>query len=137
MTLFEKIVARHALPTPDTPARLAQGEGGFVRADFRFIHEYYTGMCAHLLTDAFGADLALFEPESILTFEDHLSYVHRSPVHVDRNLVGNLVGLSRAHRAFARRFRLVEHGYLQSQLTAGDPGNTGSEGISHAMMAER
>ncbi len=137
MTLFEKIVARHAMATPDTPPRLQRGQGGFVRADFRFIHEYYTGMCAHLLDDAFGDDLALSEPESILTFEDHLSYVHRSPVHVEGNLVGNVAGMSRAHRAFAQRFRLVEHGYLQPHLSAGDPGNTGSEGISHAMMAER
>ena len=137
LTLFEKIVARHAIETPDTPLRLARGQGGFVRADFRFIHEYYTGMCAHLLDDALGTDLTLFEPGSILTFEDHLSYVHRSPVHVKGNLVGNVAGLSRAHRAFARRFHLVEHGYLQPQLSAGDAGNTGSEGISHAMMAER
>ena len=37
------------IATADTPARLAPGQGGFVRADLRFIHEYYTGMCAHLL----------------------------------------------------------------------------------------
>lgn len=34
-TLFHKIVARHRL------------HNGFVRADLRFIHEYYTGMAAH------------------------------------------------------------------------------------------
>ena len=136
-TLFEKIVERHAVATADTPARPAPGEGGFVRADLRFIHEYYTGMAAHLLDAAWGDALALHDPASIVTFEDHLSYVHRSPVHLGQGLVGGVLGLSRAHRAFARRFGLVEHGYLQAALDAGDPGNTGSEGISHALVAER
>lgn len=136
-TLFEKIVDRHTLATADTPARLAAGVGGFVRADHRFIHEYYTGMCAHLLDAAFGEELKLLDPKSILTFEDHLSYVHRSAVHVAQGTIGNVAALSRAHRAFARRFGLVEHGYQQAQREPGDPLNTGSEGISHAMMAER
>lgn len=136
-TLFEKIVARHALATATTPAPARPGDGGFVRADWRFIHEYYTGMCAHMLDRAYGDALALHEPETIVTFEDHLSYVHRSPVHASEGLVGGVVGLSRAHRAFAARFGLVEHGYLQSQLDAGDARNTGSQGISHALMAEQ
>src|SRR6185295_1714249 len=114
-TLFQKIVDRHTIATADTPARLAVGEGGFVRADLRFIHEYYSGMCAHLLQQAFGNALRLHEPDSIVAFEDHLSYVHRSPVHVSQALLGNVVRLSRAHRAFVDRFGLTHHGYLQSQ----------------------
>jgi 3-isopropylmalate/(R)-2-methylmalate dehydratase large subunit len=47
-----------------------------------------------------------------------------------------VVGLSRAHRAFVERFGLTHHGYLQ-ELDAGDVGNTGSQGISHALVAER
>jgi len=135
-TLFEKIVARHALATPETSAPIAPGEGGFVRADWRFIHEYYTGMCAWMLDVQFGAALTLHEPEGIVAFEDHLSYVHASPVHVSQGLVGGVAGLSRAHRAFVARFGLRDHGYVQA-LEAGDPHNTGSQGISHAMMAER
>jgi 3-isopropylmalate/(R)-2-methylmalate dehydratase large subunit len=131
MTLFEKIIERHALGA--VPVR---GEGGFVRADWRFIHEVYTGMCAHLLAERFGEAVTLHEPQGIVAFEDHLSYVHRSPVHVAQGLVGGVRGLSAAHRAFVARFRLREHGYLQA-LAAGDPGNTGSEGISHAVMAEQ
>ena len=131
LTLFEKIVHRHALGRTLRP-----GEGGLVRADWRFIHEYYTGMCAHLLEQAFGATLALHEPHRIVSFEDHLSYVHRSPVHVSQGLVRDVLGLSRAHRDFVARFGLRDHGYLQA-LEAGDVGNTGSEGISHAVMAER
>ncbi|MDB5872113.1 MAG: leuC, partial [Ramlibacter sp.] len=54
MTLFEKIIARHALATPVTSAEAAPGEGAFVRADWRFIHEYYTGMAAHMLHTTLG-----------------------------------------------------------------------------------
>lgn len=136
LTLFEKIVERHGLVTPDTPARLAPGEGGFARADWRFIHEYYTGMCGWLLEQQFGAALALHEPQSIVAFEDHLSYVHASPAHVSQGLVGGVLGLSRSHRAFVEHFGLRSHGYVQD-LDAGDERNTGSQGISHAMMAER
>ncbi|HET9977376.1 MAG TPA: aconitase family protein [Burkholderiaceae bacterium] len=131
LTLFEKIVHRHTLG-----ARLETGQGGFVRADWRFIHEYYTGMAAHLLDGAFGSSLALHEPETILAFEDHLSYVHRSPAHLAQGLVGGVAGLSRAHRAFVARHGIRDHGYLQA-LDAGDARNTGSQGISHALMAER
>jgi 3-isopropylmalate/(R)-2-methylmalate dehydratase large subunit len=131
LTLFAKVVHRHTLGPP-----LAAGQGGFVRADWRFIHEYYTGMAAHLLNGAFGPALALHEPETILAFEDHLSYVHRSPAHVSQGLVGGVGALSRAHRAFVERFGLTHHGYLRA-LDAGDERNTGSQGISHALMAER
>jgi 3-isopropylmalate/(R)-2-methylmalate dehydratase large subunit len=93
-------------------------------------------MCAHMLEKAFGANLALHEPQSIVAFEDHMSYVHRSPAHVSQGLVGGVRGLSAAHRAFAARHHLAQHGYLQRHLDAGDAGNTGSEGISHSIMAE-
>lgn len=122
LTLFEKIVRRHAL------APLRPGEGGFVRADRRFIHEYYTGMCAWLLQRGFGDALVLHEPGSIVAFEDHLSYVQRSPAHVAQGLVGSVTALSRAHRAFVAAHGLKHHGFLPDE---------GSEGISHAMMAEQ
>jgi 3-isopropylmalate/(R)-2-methylmalate dehydratase large subunit len=116
-TLFEKIVARHRV------------RPGFVRADLRFIHEYYTGMCAHLLDAHAGDDVLLHDPASIVCFEDHLSYVEESPVHVAQNLIGGVLRLSRSHRAFVAKHGLKDHGYL----TDGE----GSEGISHALVAER
>jgi 3-isopropylmalate/(R)-2-methylmalate dehydratase large subunit len=135
-TLFEKIVDRHTLATPDTPAPLQPGEGGFVRADLRFIHEYYTGMCAHLLGSAFGDGRVLHEPGSIVAFEDHLSYVHQSPVHLAQGLIGGVQRLSRAHRAFVARHGLAHHGYLHD-LEPGDARSAGSQGISHALVTER
>ena len=63
--------------------------------------------------------------------------MHRSPVHVAQGLIGGVQRLSRAHRAFVARHGLAHHGYLQAQLEPGDAHNTGSQGISHALVAER
>lgn len=117
MTLFDKIVERHRL------------RGGFVRTDLRFIHEYYTGMCAHLLAEHAGDDVPLRDPATIVCFEDHLSYVEQSPAHLGQGLVPGVLRLSRAHRAFVARHGLKDHGYAV--------GGEGSQGISHAMVAER
>lgn len=116
-TLFGKIVARHRL------------RNGFVRADLRFIHEYYTGMAAHLLEQHAGDAYSLKDASSIVCFEDHLAYVDESPVHVGQGIVADARKLGQAHRAFATRHGLVDHGPK--------PGDEGAPGISHAMVAER
>lgn len=127
-TFVQKILDRHALSIDGLPWDMAPGTGGFVRADFRFIHEYYTGMAAYMLHERFGKPLQLFDPDSVILFEDHNSYAHRSPTHIKHNLLGGIRSLSQAHRDFARQYQLKDHGYLINE--------EGSEGISHAMMAE-
>ena len=127
LTFAEKIIHRHLIKAPGAE-RVEQGAGILLKADWRFIHEYYTGLCAHLLHDAFGETFHLHQPESILAFEDHLSYKRRSPAHLQQGLVGELDGLSHAHRNFVEKHQLRAHGYLPAE---------GSEGISHAMMAEK
>lgn len=122
-TLVAKILARHAL---DGNAA-SPGMGAFVRADLRFIHDIYTAMCRSLLHETFGTQIKLHEPETILSFEDHYSYAQRSPAHV--GLLDDVRALSVTHRAFVAEHGLRDHGYL--------PGGAGSEGISHALMAER
>ncbi len=135
-TLFEKIVARHALATELTTAHPAAGDGAFVRADWRFIHEYYTGMAAHMLQATFGRSLALQDPDSILVFEDHTSYVEESPAHVRGGLVPNVHRMVEAQRAFAAAHGLRTHRTLSEAEAAVDAtGNVA--GISHAMVAER
>ena len=134
-TLFEKIVARHALSTELTSATPNPGDGAFVRADWRFIHEYYTGMCAHMLDSTFGPSLELQDPASIVVFEDHTSYVAESPAHVGNGLVPNVVAMCRAQQAFAERHRLRMHRTLTDAEAAVDDGSNVA-GISHAMMAE-
>lgn len=134
-TLFEKIVARHALATALTPADPAPGDGAFVRADLRFIHEYYTGMAAHMLQAAFGKPLALHDARSILVFEDHTNYVEESPAHLRGGLVDKVLAMCRAQRAFAAEHGLREHRTLTEAEAARDDGRHAA-GISHAMVAE-
>jgi 3-isopropylmalate/(R)-2-methylmalate dehydratase large subunit len=134
-TLFEKIVARHALATDLTEAHPAPGDGAFVRAEWRFIHEYYTGMAAHMLHTSFGRPLALYEPGSIIVFEDHTSYVEESPAHVRGGLVPNVHRMVEAQRAFAAAYALRSHRTLSETEAASDDGSNVA-GISHAMVAE-
>jgi 3-isopropylmalate/(R)-2-methylmalate dehydratase large subunit len=134
-TLFEKIIARHALSAGPTSASPSPGEGAFVRADVRFIHEYYTGMCAHMLHATFGRPLALHDPASIVVFEDHTSYVAQSPAHVKGGLVPNVIAMCRAQREFAGEYGLRFHRTLTDEEAARDDGGNVA-GISHAMVAE-
>jgi 3-isopropylmalate/(R)-2-methylmalate dehydratase large subunit len=134
-TLFEKIVARHALATELTAAHPRPGDGAFVRADWRFIHEYYTGMAAHMLHASFGRPLALRDPASIIVFEDHTSYVEESPAHVRGGLVPNVHRMVEAQRAFVQDHALRTHRTLTETEAKSDDGSNVA-GISHAMMAE-
>jgi 3-isopropylmalate/(R)-2-methylmalate dehydratase large subunit len=134
-TLFEKIVARRLLPTALTGTDPAPGAGAFVRADWRFIHEYYTGMAAHMLHAAFGKPLRLADPGSIIVFEDHTSYLAESPAHRRLGLIDNMHAMRAAQRTFAADYGLA--GYrtpTEEEARAGQGG--ASAGISHALMAE-
>jgi 3-isopropylmalate/(R)-2-methylmalate dehydratase large subunit len=135
LTLFEKIVQRRLLHTPVTPDAPAPGEGCFVRADWRFIHEYYTGMAAHMLHAAFGAPLALRDKASILVFEDHTSYMEESPAHAGSPLLPNLHAMCEAQRRFVAEHGLRHHRTLTEEEARADDGSNVA-GISHAMMAE-
>jgi 3-isopropylmalate/(R)-2-methylmalate dehydratase large subunit len=86
-------------------------------------------MCTHMLHQAFGKPAPLIDPATIVAFEDHLSYSHRSPVHITGNLMAGVRNLSDAHRAFVADYGIRSHGYL--------PGGEGSEGISHPLMTEQ
>jgi 3-isopropylmalate/(R)-2-methylmalate dehydratase large subunit len=140
-TLFEKIVARHALATELTQAHPAPGDGAFVRADWRFIHEYYTGMAAHMLHATFGRPLVLHAPSSVIVFEDHTSYAEESPAHVRAGLVPNVHRMVQAQRDFAAAYALRSHRTLTEAEAAaeqddGDDDVRNVAGISHAMVSE-
>lgn len=136
LTLFEKIVRRHALATPVTGTQPRAGEGAFIRADLRFIHEYYTGMAAHMLHARFGEPAPLVEPDSIVVFEDHSSYLEESPAHLRQGLVCNMQAMVRAQRTFAQAYGLRYHRTLTDAEAKEDDGSNVA-GISHAMIAER
>ena len=134
-TLFEKILTRHRLSAPHTPDQPQPGDGLFVQADWRFIHEYYTGMADTLLRGALGPDFTLQRPEQIVVFEDHTSYVDESPAHVRGGLIANMHAMSQAQRDFAKRHGLRMHRTLTDAEVLQDDGSNVA-GISHAMVAE-
>ena len=134
-TLFEKILLRHRLTAPHTSEQPQPGDGLFVRADWRFIHEYYTGMADTLLNNALGKDYTLQRPEQIVVFEDHTSYVNESPAHVRGSLIANMHAMSQAQRNFAARHGLRMHRTLTDAEVLLDDGSNVA-GISHAMVAE-
>jgi len=134
-TLFEKILMRHRLAARHTPGQPQPGDGLFVQADWRFIHEYYTGMADTLLRGALGTDFTLQRPEQIVVFEDHTSYVDESPAHVRGGLIANMHAMRQAQRNFAARHGLRMHRTLTEAEVLLDDGHNVA-GISHAMVAE-
>jgi len=135
MTYAEKLLARHAVV--DAAAGqvglpvVRPGDGLFVQVDWRFSHEYVTPMAASFLEKALGADVALREPASILAFRDHLTFLHHS-MKAEHRAMGLLTVAQRlkpAQEAFCARHGIRLHGELAD--------GSGSEGICHAIMAER
>ncbi len=134
-TLFEKIIARNVLKTEVSADTVTAGQGVFVKADWRFIHEYYTAMCAQMLKTRLPQPVALRAPEHICVFEDHTSYVTESPAHVRGGLVPNMMSMIHAQRAFIEHYQLRSHRTLSESEALLDDGSNVA-GISHAMMAE-
>lgn len=125
-TLVEKILLRHAHPET---ARIEAGAGIFVAADWRFSHDYFTGMAAHAMDQGFGPAATVRDPERVAVFNDHLVLAPLSVPHRRDGLLPGIADLVRAHEAFASRHPVRAHGAL--------PDASGAEGICHAMMAER
>ncbi len=128
-TLVEKIIARHAVRTGGDACDLAPGTALFVRPAWRYLHDIYTAMCAHMLRDVHGDALTIREPGTVVCFEDHYSYAHRPEVNATVDRMPGIRRMSAGHRDFVRALGLNDHGYLEDE--------EGSEGISHAMMAEQ
>ncbi len=135
-TLFEKIIERNLLATPLSARAVHPGAGVFVRADWRFIIEYYAGMAIHMLERRFGSDLSLVDPERIVMFEDHTSYADESAVHVRLGLLSQVREMCEVQREFAQRHRLKFFRTLPEVEAAADDGRHVA-GISHAVISEQ
>ncbi|WP_407169142.1 aconitase family protein [Bradyrhizobium sp. ORS 111] len=125
-TLIEKILARRLHPET---RHFEPGTGIFVSADWRFSHDYFTGMAAHFMHKEFGEPAALFEPDRVVAFHDHLVLAQQSIPHQRDGLLDDVAELEEGHHRFTRQYPVRSHGALQD--------GTGSEGICHAIMAER
>ncbi|HTD60803.1 MAG TPA: aconitase family protein, partial [Gemmatimonadaceae bacterium] len=112
-TLAEKIIDRHWV------------REGFVRADLRFSHEYVTPMAASLFYEHFGRDARVKDPESVLCFRDHLTFLAETNIAPD--LLDVAMSLEKAQREFA-----AEQGIrLYGEVPRG-----GSEAICHSKILE-
>jgi 3-isopropylmalate/(R)-2-methylmalate dehydratase large subunit len=135
MTYAEKLLARHAVVDAAAGAVglpvVKPGDGLFVKADWRFSHEYVTPMAASFLEKALGPEVVLRDPASILAFRDHLTFLHHSmkPEHRAMGLLTVAERLKPVQEAFCAKHGIRLHGEL--------PDGSGSEGICHAIMAER
>ena len=126
MTYAEKILARHT--GLDT---VAPGDGLFVKADWRFSHEYVTPMAASFLKAALGKDAKVKHPETVLAFRDHLTFLHHS-MRSEHRAMG-LLEVAQRLKGFQESFCKEQGIRLHGEL----PDGSGSEGICHSIMAER
>jgi 3-isopropylmalate/(R)-2-methylmalate dehydratase large subunit len=129
MTLAEKILARHAVTDPSAAApgvpAVAPGDAGFVRADWRFSHEYVTPMAANAFEAEVGTGARVADPAGVLLFRDHLALLGEvmPEERKERGLLALADGLATRQEEFARAQGLKLHG--------------AGEGICHSLMLER
>lgn len=135
MTYAEKLLARKAVAdaaegTVGLPF-VAPGDALFVKADWRFSHEYVTPMAASFLRAALGEGARVKDPDTVLAFRDHLTFLHQSmkAEHRARGLLQVAEALKDEQARFCAEQGIRLHGELED--------GSGSEGICHALMAER
>jgi len=133
MTMVEKIIARHAVRDAQTgelgvPA-VKPGDALFVRADVRFSHEYVTPMAWSLYKEGVGEETPLRDPESVVTFRDHLTFLGdvMSKEKREMGLLEHADGLATTQASFAKDHHLRLYG----ENAAG-----GSEAICHNAVIE-
>ncbi|CAN5770524.1 hypothetical protein BH23GEM8_BH23GEM8_10670 [soil metagenome] len=135
MTIGEKIFARHwvtDLSKNEISVPWVQpGDSGFVQTDIRFSHEYVTPMAAIFFEQLVGPDAQVLEPESILFFRDHLTFLKdaMTPDRVQLGLLDVAGQLEVKQREFAEKQGVRLYGELGL-------GRHGSEAICHSKILE-
>jgi 3-isopropylmalate/(R)-2-methylmalate dehydratase large subunit len=135
MTLAEKIFARHwvtDLARGEVGVPWVQpGDSGFIRTDIRFSHEYVTPMAAIFFESLVGPEEKVLEPESVLFFRDHLTFLKEvmPAERVQLGLLDVANQLEVKQREFAERQGIRLYGELRA-------GRHGSEAICHSKILE-
>ncbi|HVH10408.1 MAG TPA: aconitase family protein [Gemmatimonadales bacterium] len=135
MTLGEKIIARHWAVDPARGAvgvpAVQPGDEGFVVTDLRFSHEYVTPMAAIFFEQLVGPDEKVVDPESVLMFRDHLTFLGEAmtPERVKEGLLDVALELEKKQRVFAERQGIKLYGELRL-------GAHGAEAICHSKILE-
>jgi 3-isopropylmalate/(R)-2-methylmalate dehydratase large subunit len=135
MTIAEKIFARRwvrDLAKGELAVPWVQpGDAGFVRTDLRFSHEYVTPMAAIFFESLVGPEEKVLEPETVLFFRDHLTFLREvmPPERVQLGLLNVADQLEVKQREFAEKQGIRLYGELGL-------GRHGSEAICHSKILE-
>jgi 3-isopropylmalate/(R)-2-methylmalate dehydratase large subunit len=135
MTVAEKIFARSWVVDAANGEYgvpwVRPGDSGFVRTDYRFSHEYVTPMAAIFFEEKLGPDAKVTDPDTVLMFRDHLTYLHEvmPRERVQLGLLDVATQLKVKQQEFAEKQGIRLYGErLGAQL--------GSEAICHSKMLE-
>ncbi len=137
LTLAEKILAAHAVRDAEHGTlgldSVAPGDALFARADLRFSHEYVTPMADALFRAGFGEDARVAEPDSLLLFRDHLTFLESvmPEKHRALGLLEQSRELVHVQQAFAQRHGVRLFGEVERDGQA-----AGSEAICHNKIIE-
>jgi len=135
MTLAEKIFASHWVVDASRnrvgTSSVETGEAGFFRTDVRFSHEYVTPMGSIFFEQKVGRDAKVVDPDSILFFRDHLTFLAKamSQERIEEGLLDVANELEVKQREFADKQGVKLYGeQMGTQL--------GSQAICHSKILE-
>jgi len=135
MTVAEKIFARHLVTDAAKGAVgvpwVRPGDAGFFRSDIRFSHEYVTPMASIFFEEKVGADARVVDPDSILFFRDHLTFLDKvmSQERIEQGLLEVAKELEVKQREFAERQGVRLYGEQMGK-------RLGSQAICHSKILE-
>ena len=135
MTLGEKIFASKWVVDAATDqvgtSWTEPGEAGFFRADIRFSHEYVTPMAAIFFEQKLGTDAKVLDPDSVIFFRDHLTFLHKvmSQERIEQGLLAVANELEVKQREFSEKQGIRLYGEQQGHVM-------GSEAICHSKILE-
>ena len=107
------------------------GDAGFFQADIRFSHEYVTPMASIFFEDKVGKDAKVVDPDSILFFRDHLTFLSKvmSQERIEEGLLDVANELEVKQREFSERQGVKLYGEQMGQ-------RLGSQAICHSKILE-
>lgn len=133
MTIAQKIFALHMISEDGKVgvSAVKPGDAGFARTDLRFSHEYVTPMAAIFFDQLVGKDAPVNDPDSVLFFRDHLTFLDEVLSEQKRKmgLLDLATQLKLKQGEFSKRKGIRLHGELTDRK--------GAEGICHSVVLER
>jgi 3-isopropylmalate/(R)-2-methylmalate dehydratase large subunit len=99
MNMTEKVLARHLLGV-EGDAYVKPGDAVVVKVDAGYSHEFTTAQVHHFLTQEYGPEYGIVNPEKFAVFEDHLIYADE--VAKMRPFMDKIETLRQLQRAFQK-----------------------------------